>query len=383
MDLQTLLLANLLLLALEAGALWAFTRAYPEAPGLYGFWRCTLALIAGATLISLSGPAGARTHHLMLAVGEGLILLGWVFLNQGIADYWTRPFQRLGWHIAGIVVLSLVYYHLTGVAGSLPWRVALAGTAAAFELGLGAWLFAREGARPAALVMTGFALSAIASGPAILFARNREQQHFFEALNDYAFLLFNVLLAMALIWMIIADLRVRLDQLARTDDLTGLMNRRALDSEGARRMGGAAAIVVDLDHFKQLNDQHGHGAGDDALRQVAELLRASLGDGDLAARLGGEEFLVLVAGANLPKGVERAERLRQGVAAMRLKFDHRELGITASFGVAVAQGPAESWAALLQRADTALYAAKQAGRNCVCVAPTGDAAQVRAQVAPA
>ncbi|MGH9518673.1 MAG: GGDEF domain-containing protein, partial [Terriglobales bacterium] len=301
-----------------------------------------------------------------------------VFLNQGIADYWTRPFRRLGWHLALVAAATVGIYFLTQTPGHLPWRILLAGGVMAFELGLGAWLFAREGAGPAAWVMAGFALASAASGPAILLSRSVAAQHAVEALTDYSFLFFDVLLAMALVWMIIADLRVRLDQLARTDDLTGLMNRRALEQEGARRMSGAAAIVVDLDHFKQLNDQHGHGAGDHALRQVAELLRASLGDGDLAARLGGEEFLVLIEAANLAKGVERAERLRQGVAAMRLKVEQREVGITASFGVAVAQGPAESWPSLLQRADGALYAAKQAGRNCVCAAPAAAAARAGA-----
>lgn len=376
MDLHTLLLANLVLLALEAGALWTFTRAYPDAPGLRSFWRCALTLLLGALLLSMTGPVGARSHPILVAGGRGLLLLGWVFLNQGIADYWTRPFRRTGWHWALIAAATVGFYALAQAPGQLPWRVVLAGGVMGFELGLGAWLFAREGAWPAAWVLALFALTSAASGPAILLSKNAAAQHTVEALTDYSFLLFNVLLAMALVWMIIADLRVRLDQLARTDDLTGLMNRRALEQEGARRMGGAAAIVVDLDHFKQLNDQHGHGAGDHALRQVAELLRASLGDGDLAARLGGEEFLVLIEGANLAKGVERAERLRQGVAAMRLKFEQRELGITASFGVATAGGPAESWPSLLQRADSALYAAKQAGRNCVCAAPA--AAEVRA-----
>lgn len=378
MDLKTLLLANLVILGLEAGALFGFSRAYPDAPGLKQFWRAAFTLLLGAGLINTAGAEGALRHPVLLALGNGMLVLGFVFLNRGVAEYWTRPFRHFGAHLCGVAAATLIYWHYSGTHDSLLARTVIAGLAVGAELGLGAWLFLRERALPAALVMAAFAAFNLLRGPFMALARgNAVRQNLQMALVDYGFLLFGVLLAMALVWMIIGDLRVRLDQLARTDDLTGLLNRRALDQEGAARMAGAALIVLDLDHFKQLNDRYGHAAGDHALRQVAEFLRAGLGDGDIAARLGGEEFVMLLESSSLAVGVERAERLRQGIAAMRLRFERRELGLSASFGVATPAHPAETWYELLQRADAALYEAKQAGRNCVCAAPVAASAGLR------
>jgi diguanylate cyclase len=147
----------------------------------------------------------------------------------------------------------------------------------------------------------------------------------------------------------------------RTDPLTGLCNRRALDDSMASqaalrtRYGFAFSLVMfDIDHFKRINDQDGHLAGDRALQNVARLLDAGVRETDLVARFGGEEFVVLMPQTELDMACVLAERLRQKVA--------EETMLTVSGGVAAIQ-EYETPHELLSRADSALYAAKSAGRN--------------------
>lgn len=160
--------------------------------------------------------------------------------------------------------------------------------------------------------------------------------------------------------------------LSLTDALTGLGNRRHLDEalsnekNRAQRYGKPATLIIlDIDHFKRINDHYGHEAGDRVLQAIGALLRASLRQTDFAARMGGEEFVIIMPETSLSEGQASAERLRAAVAGNRLS----ELpDITASFGVAqlAADEPENQW---LARADTALYQAKTGGRNrVVCAA---------------
>ena len=154
------------------------------------------------------------------------------------------------------------------------------------------------------------------------------------------------------------------------DPLTGMLNRKALGvrteelEQQARFTGEPIGVVVgDIDNFKQVNDRFGHARGDAALREVAYLLRKQLRAFDLAYRLGGEEFLVLVPGANLDESTSVAEQLRAAIEGSDLIED---LPLTMSFGVsASSEGTPFEYRGVFAEADEALYAAKAAGRNCV------------------
>jgi diguanylate cyclase (GGDEF)-like protein len=167
---------------------------------------------------------------------------------------------------------------------------------------------------------------------------------------------------------------------ASTDGLTELANRRtfeeALSTEISRteRFGGTLALILaDLDDFKQVNDRHGHLAGDEVLRAFADILRAAVRDVDLAARYGGEEFAVLLPQTDLAGAELLAERLRHAIAARPLTARPGALvAITSSFGVA-AFPEAATPAALFAAADEALYRAKSAGKNRVVCADAGEA----------
>jgi diguanylate cyclase (GGDEF)-like protein len=172
------------------------------------------------------------------------------------------------------------------------------------------------------------------------------------------------------------DLRTaedRLVEMATRDSLTGLLTRRETmrlaewEHGKAARMGRPlSAILVDIDHFKAINDTRGHSAGDAALADVAHTIRATLRGYDILCRYGGEEFLAITPETTLEQAEHAAERLRQALEARPVPIGGEEpVRLTASAGVALMQ-PGETVERLIARADAALYAAKQAGRNRVC-----------------
>jgi diguanylate cyclase (GGDEF)-like protein len=168
------------------------------------------------------------------------------------------------------------------------------------------------------------------------------------------------------------------EQRAIRDPLTGLANRREFEraltqypGEGRRPAPPATLIYVDLDHFKKLNDTLGHAAGDAALKHVARLLEAAVRDGDLVARIGGEEFAVWLPRTPLAEGVDVAERIRQSVAGTTWHWSGAPYSLATSCGVAAYPQPIGEIANLPAAADAALYRAKQAGRNRVEMAVAG------------
>jgi len=170
-------------------------------------------------------------------------------------------------------------------------------------------------------------------------------------------------------------LQVELERQAATDLLTGLPNRRALaerfpvEVARAQRTGEALSLVMfDLDHFKQVNDRYGHAGGDAVLRSVGQLCIRSFRGVDMAARVGGEEFAVLLPGASAQQAGAVMERFLHTLGGLDMDIGPHNVRVTATAGVAQQQ-PGEDLDALMARADTALYAGKQAGRNRVVLAP--------------
>ena len=170
----------------------------------------------------------------------------------------------------------------------------------------------------------------------------------------------------------------RAHHLSMRDPLTGLFNRRYLDATmerevlRARREGAPiGAILLDLDHFKALNDTYGHDAGDYVLERTGELLSHATRGSDIACRFGGEEFALILPGASLENTRKRAEAIRAAFEALDLVYEGQRLtGLSLSAGVSALAPDATQWTPLLQHADKALYTAKQSGRNRVVATPT-------------
>jgi diguanylate cyclase (GGDEF)-like protein len=170
----------------------------------------------------------------------------------------------------------------------------------------------------------------------------------------------------------LSALNAQLIELASTDALTGCANRREfldkLRHEMARatRYGGTLSVIaLDLDHFKAVNDNHGHAAGDEALKHFAALAQRLLRTQDTLGRIGGEEFAILLPDTNEAGAVILAERQREQLEGTALQYSGRAIPMTVSAGVAERRKTGDTPEELLKRADEALYAAKRGGRNRV------------------
>jgi diguanylate cyclase (GGDEF)-like protein len=183
--------------------------------------------------------------------------------------------------------------------------------------------------------------------------------------------LFHYLAGQASVSLENVGLHETVERQAVTDDLTGLANRRAFDEtittevERSRRFDQPVALVmVDIDDFKRVNDRFGHLLGDEVLKQVADVLRASGREIDESARYGGEELAMVLPGTDLQGAYNLAERIRQGIADLRIPLpDGEVLEVTASLGAAVRPGSADDVVGLVRAADQALYEAKRSGKN--------------------
>jgi diguanylate cyclase (GGDEF)-like protein len=170
------------------------------------------------------------------------------------------------------------------------------------------------------------------------------------------------------------ELRMRndqLDQLSRIDALTGIFNRRHLDEQlveagktAARNQQSLAIVMLDIDHFKQVNDSHGHPAGDQVLQEFARRLKATLRAGNIVGRWGGEEFLVIAPRTTPEEAMMLGERIRLSIADEPIDLGSVRLSITVSIGCGVGLKPS---AELVAKADAALYRSKAEGRNRVTV----------------
>lgn len=189
------------------------------------------------------------------------------------------------------------------------------------------------------------------------------------------------LLALALAYQLRVgqEERLRAERLAQLDPLTGLNNRRAfydktgsLWSQAIRHGHPASVMLLDIDRFKQINDAHGHAHGDEVLKAMAGILVQSVRQEDVLARWGGEEFIVFLPETDRQEAMALAERLRVEIAAMRVPGGTGETAVTASFGIAQAEGHHVTLDALIASADECLYQAKQQGRNRVAGCLAGE-----------
>ncbi len=187
--------------------------------------------------------------------------------------------------------------------------------------------------------------------------------------------------------LVVNELELR--RLATIDSLTGAMTRRAFECEASQEIARATrykrdlgCVMIDIDHFKAINDRHGHAAGDLALHTVVDICKKELRTIDMIGRLGGEEFAVMLPETKLSGARTTAERLRRAIADAVIEHGSDRIEMTASFGVTCFSPSDESLECLIERADAALYEAKHGGRNqTVCVPPDGDYPSETAKIA--
>lgn len=328
------------------------------------FW--ILAAYRGLFALLLLASAHAFVRWPQLALGGGLLMaLAMLAYPLFFLMYWLRPEIR-SFNTGAIMVIQAMLFLL------MPVRVALAAPVALFGAVGATWGVWATTGNPTLYVGTGLlvALAAVLGYSAALRQQKTERQEF---------LLRRQLQAANRDLQDEVDRRValqaELERLATTDALTGLPNRRvlaerfALEAARALRNGEPLALAVfDLDHFKRVNDSHGHAGGDAVLRSVGDICLRCFRGADMAARTGGEEFAVLLPGASLEHAAGVMQRFAAQLAATPVPIGGVPVAVTATVGVAGWRS-AESLDALMARADAAMYAGKQAGRNRVELAP--------------
>ena len=315
-----------------------------------------------------------------LMTANGLAL---VVIVLGLIGHCQRTSYRLKatgiWIIAaavyGLIAWARLYYQHVGLSTAIIPLVA----AISLFLSTHIVLSHRRKSRPAEIATAGMmmivgATQLVVTGVAIMQGAggNPAWSELFLQINVLTLPAWYTGLAMFIVLMLASDLSEQMKEIAIRDQLTNLLNRRGFIEHGglafasARRSGRTLSVIMtDIDRFKQVNDEFGHAVGDSALRHFAEVLRGSRRSEDILARVGGEEFALVLPGTSIEDAIRIADELCTRVEKAVLRINGRRLPLTASFGVAGLSDKDGELADMFLRADRALYRSKRDGRNRV------------------
>jgi diguanylate cyclase (GGDEF)-like protein len=374
-NVKTLLLINIAVLCLSSVTASYFWRQYRDyvwllwwslATGLTGVALVVVALFGPVPPVAIGAPAVA------------MLIAGYVMIWESMRAFNGRPARPLR-----VAAIALVFFTmLVGsvvLGGPVSQRANLASAVLMIFAGLAAYEVSRgrkDEFLRARLAMAGlFAVMTLvlAVRTVLPWLRPGETANvFYDPLGGLSSLANSIcVVGLSIVLIMMANERTsdRHRRLAMTDELTGLPNRRYFLLEAEQRLRrsrkdeAVAILVMDLDHFSEVNERFGHAGGDQALAWFASQLRQRLRSGDLVARYGGEEFCALLTGANQTQALAVAESIRAGLAARPAVLQDQQYPITVSIGVASLRNG--DMAAALHAADQALYRAKAAGRNRV------------------
>ena len=359
--------------------LWRLQRGYPA----LGYWGVSNAISAvGALLIALRGMV---PDMLSIAGGNCALLLGEFLMWCGLRQFAGQRF-KLRWGWLPVLVPAALYLFFAPLRSGRAARVCFSCAVNAVYAAV-CLRDAREAQRQQFLGMRVAAMIAFAGVYLLVVARYVEvapqllagndatdylSPQAGQALNTLGLTLLGMLWNLSVIMMFGEHLQQRLVDDARRDGLTGVLNRAGFQQLAARQILRSqrdaqplAVLLMDLDHFKRINDQYGHAAGDAVIRLIAGTAGSLLRPGDLLGRYGGEEFCVLLPGADLADAAPIAGRIRGEFESRRADSKHGPVGTTVSIGVAAVAATDTSVDMPLARADGALYRAKEKGRNRV------------------
>ncbi len=345
-------------------------------------WAMAVANAAAALSVGLHCLRGVLPDPLTYWPGDVLAVLTFASLSAAVPAVATR---RLSWPLPLAVLLgAALLMALLPYDGDLRWQARVISATAAL-LSLRAALDARAHLAQARVQLS---TSRWLSVPMLLIAllmglRGLETLVFpgrtpdmrvptpFNLVFLWGALMLSLVQNATLAFLVLMQLILRIRQLTERDPLTGALNRRAFEAAlvaahlAASRGQAYALVMIDMDHFKQVNDGLGHAAGDAALHCLVQTLQPCLREIDSLGRIGGEEFAVLLPDTGLAGAALVAERMRQLLASAEFTWQGRPWPLTASFGIAESLPGDPSGEAVLARADAGLYRAKAQGRNLV------------------
>jgi diguanylate cyclase (GGDEF)-like protein len=382
MDMRTLLIERACLLTFCTLLVLVNVREHRRVAGLRWFAASNVNYFVGGILIA------SREHlpvWVSVVLANFLYSMGYVFLHRCLAQFFSQK-PLYWWAQCLVAVLSLgqcIYFSL--IHPDIRYRLAAIGLATGLQFAICAmvaFLGARTTIRKAAIGMgCVLAFSAMLNlarvaltlvwGTTTTYLKADQIQTMTVMLNTMVFVAIDI----AFVWMIATTLRDELQTQALTDSLTRVLNRRAVEAtagraiERSRRTGQPlSAIVIDLDGFKEVNDSLGHSAGDATLVSVARCMEAELRESDSIARVGGDEFVIVLPNCGRGGAQDIAERLRATLESRKITVGEESVAIRASFGVATLEDSMKDWDGLMLECDRALYTAKSVGGNLVYVA---------------
>jgi diguanylate cyclase (GGDEF)-like protein len=378
---QTLVLALLVLHVLLGALSLVIGRGEHKSRALRWWGGGFLAYALGLA-VTIGGHWGGR--DVALTVGNGLITAAPVMCAVGVLSH-TRFELSPGWISAGVGLTILLlagnnfglYNHpMVNIAGPSVMAVIMFMVASA--------VIVRDGpreSRTANRFLAAMMVLAVATWLgriAMMFSMpggGRDLEALDAVISFFAIaqMVTGVAGTLALFWIDVRLMQAELSRVAHTDALTGLPNRRAIldrfeeeRARASRYKERFALALFDLDRFKEVNDSHGHAVGDEVLKAAAAAFTSAKRNEDILARIGGEEFLVVLASCQSLEGAQQAaERMREAVSRIELRAGGADLRITASGGVALYPEEGAGWDSLFTTADRRLYAAKAGGRNLV------------------
>jgi len=379
MEVHTLIVANALLFALYAGVVFLSARIFGGTKA--AVWFSAASLLWAFALFSLLSFKG-RPAMLSLSAASTVMVAGLVMLHRSFAELLDRG--KLLWRLQGLLLLiallgTLFWIH---APSENPAAVMLSGAILGVQTALIAsalFSFSGEGVEAAGW-FTGVALSLYALIDLMRVAVNfrsgslqyAETAHEMDVVWLCGTLLASSATTFGFLFIATGKLRLELLWRAQIDELTGLLNRWAFKriavKETFRSMrirGRLAVVMMDLDGMKRVNDQLGHGGGDAVLQAVSASLQEALRDRDSIARMGGDEFCILLPDTEMQEALTVAERLRSQVEKLAIRYRGETIQVRASFGVSSSDVCGWNWQNLLDDSDAALYEAKRSGHNKV------------------
>lgn len=380
LDPRTLAIASLL----TAGLMGAVSLGFATLRGssrVIGAWGMAI-LVLAVGLLGLS-LRGLIPDWISIALANTTIVAALALAIRGLRRFiGSAPRDTVAVTLVAALFLYLLVFSVatpSNVARTLAVSAALAILAAraALLLRRRAPAACRLSCRFTEIVLWGVVLATAIRFAGTLVVRSEDVMRP-DALNAATFLAyagFIMISTLGVMWMEIETLQAELVYSAHYDSLTGIYNRGTFLEEFERevsrasRAGGAFSLAIfDLDNFKLLNDRYGHPVGDQILRRFADVLRAGIRKHDTVGRYGGEEFALLMPQADKETAVGVAERVRRALESRGVTVDERRIDVTVSGGIATYGIDGYDWGTLLSAADTALYQAKDRGRNRIAIA---------------
>ncbi|SFF76806.1 diguanylate cyclase (GGDEF) domain-containing protein [Novosphingobium sp. CF614] len=380
---NTLIAVNALLCGVSALVMYVVRSENWRAAGIRWWARSNLCFAAGFAML-LSYPIGL-SHYFDVLGANLLIDVGAILAYVAVVRFLERPLHAL-WLIVPSVALMAVEVILFMHEGVNMSDIVLLGATgrAIVTFGAGWQLLHNAGPqlRPASTLSAIFHFLWVL----MLFVRVAWWQFAGYAEIDWdpttpmaltARILLTFVVTPSYLWMLTRRLDYELVRQAHEDALTGVANRRAIWEQAPRALADASRdgrsvclLMIDVDHFKAVNDGFGHAMGDKVLVGIASELASRLREDEVVARVGGEEFMVLLPGIAVEDAVNLAERLRRAVESLKFPLPGGgHLNCTVSIGMSLFEGRDGNWEGLVQDADSALYCAKRLGRNRVEFAP--------------